>query len=130
MPEETLAKHLYANYCVAVGGHAFNGDLLPTWDEFSKDTTKQKQVTAWRIVAKVAITSLKHNHMPKKIQRVMFNDSSQKPVDVSIETSYDTLSLSNEQGILVWKKDRTIIPHSSVLAIVEMELTDEPAKQE
>lgn len=68
--------------------------------------------------------------MAKTIQRVMFNDSSQKPIDVPCETSYDKLSLSNEQGILVWTKDRTVIPHSSVLAIVEVEITDEPAKQE
>lgn len=45
---------LYDEYCIAVGGKAFNGDPLPKWEEFGKDPNKQKQANAWRRVAAVA----------------------------------------------------------------------------
>lgn len=47
-----LAGQLYATYCNAVGGVAHNGDKLPTWDEFSADSGKQKQVNGWMEVAR------------------------------------------------------------------------------
>ena len=46
-----IAGDLYETYCIAVGGLAFNGDPLPSWAEFSKDPTKQKQVVGWVRVA-------------------------------------------------------------------------------
>lgn len=48
---EALAKDLYETYCAAVGGVAFNGDPLPSWEIFSADPTKTKQCEAWRAVA-------------------------------------------------------------------------------
>jgi hypothetical protein len=48
---ETLASSLYSCYCKAVGGVAFNGDPLPSWEDFAADETKAKQVGAWRVVA-------------------------------------------------------------------------------
>lgn len=48
---EELTKILYETYCEQVGGVAFNGDKLPTWEQFSADPTKQKQVNAWHAVA-------------------------------------------------------------------------------
>lgn len=59
MNEEQLAACLYEAYCGAVGGKAWNGDELPSWKEFSDDTSKAKQVTGWIIVAQVAKTILK-----------------------------------------------------------------------
>ena len=44
--EETLAKEMYTTYCEAVGGKAFNGNPLPTWEEFRADELKQLQSNA------------------------------------------------------------------------------------
>jgi hypothetical protein len=52
---EILAERLYAAYCKAVGGVAFNGDPLPTWEEFAADPKKRKQADAWRAAAEVAL---------------------------------------------------------------------------
>lgn len=51
--EETMAMagELYTAYAKAVGGKAFNGDPLPTWEEFSNDPAKQVQVRGWIAVA-------------------------------------------------------------------------------
>jgi len=51
---EKIAGELYETYCLAVGGVAFNGDALPTWEEFGSDSTKTKQSNAWRAVAKIS----------------------------------------------------------------------------
>lgn len=53
--EEELAGRLYAVYCESVGGKAFNGDALPTWQRFRADPTKRKQSDAWVRVAAEAI---------------------------------------------------------------------------
>ena len=42
-----VARDFYRNYCVAVGGKAFNGDPLPSWEEFYNDPAKEKQVRAY-----------------------------------------------------------------------------------
>lgn len=55
---EALAGQLYDAYCAAVGGKAFNGDLLPAWVEFSADEKKRKQVEAWVATATLAQTLL------------------------------------------------------------------------
>lgn len=54
MNNEQLAGHLYQTYCEAVGGKAFNGDPLPSWEEFSTDEKKQPQANGWRAVASAA----------------------------------------------------------------------------
>lgn len=51
---EAKAGELYAAYCAAVGGKAFNGDQLPAWDEFRKDESKTLQANAWRSAALVS----------------------------------------------------------------------------
>jgi hypothetical protein len=48
-----LAKDLYTAYSEGVGGVSFNGDKLPTADEFFNDITKQKQINAWLKAAMV-----------------------------------------------------------------------------
>ena len=50
---EQVAALLYTTYSEAVGGVAFNGDKLPTWEEFSADPAKKKQADAWRVVGTV-----------------------------------------------------------------------------
>ena len=51
---EKITEELYEEYSKAVGGVAFNGDLLPKWKEFAGDIKKGKQVNAWRQVARKA----------------------------------------------------------------------------
>ena len=43
------AKKAYDAYCEAVGGVAFNGDKLPSSEEFFNDPSKQKQANAWLV---------------------------------------------------------------------------------
>lgn len=52
--KEMLAGILYEVYCKSVGGIAWNGDPLPSWNEFSKDETKKKQADGWRDVAEAS----------------------------------------------------------------------------
>lgn len=61
MNDDEIAGILYESYCAAVGGVAFNGDKLPSWDEFSIDPAKQKQSDAWRATAKTARGIWHHN---------------------------------------------------------------------
>ncbi len=49
--DSDLAKRMYDMYCKAVGGFAFNGDPLPTWEVFSTDPAKVKQANGWLCVA-------------------------------------------------------------------------------
>ncbi len=49
---DVLAKKMYTKYCEAVGGKAYNGDLLPTAEDFFNDPSKKLQADAWRETAK------------------------------------------------------------------------------
>ena len=51
---ESLAGILYRRYCEGVGGKAFNGDPLPSWETFRADPEKQKQSDAWIATAEEA----------------------------------------------------------------------------
>lgn len=51
MSTEELAAKLYTRYCTAVGGKAFNGDALPSAEEFFSDPKKQLQSSAWLATA-------------------------------------------------------------------------------
>lgn len=55
---EYIAHELYRAYCEAVGGKAFNGDPLPSAEEFFADPTKEKQANAWLAAADQAIMQL------------------------------------------------------------------------
>lgn len=60
-----LAAFLYETYCAEVGGKAFNGDPLPSWEEFSADPAKQKQADAWRKVSEqVMFSPAEGNNIP------------------------------------------------------------------
>jgi hypothetical protein len=50
-----LAKIMYDEYCKAVGGKAFNGDNLPSSEEFFNDESKSKQSNAWIKASEVAL---------------------------------------------------------------------------
>lgn len=45
---------MYTAYCEGVGGVAFNGDPLPSWEEFRADPAKAKQADAWEVAAESA----------------------------------------------------------------------------
>jgi hypothetical protein len=44
---DELGRIAWDSYCKAVGGKAFNGDVLPTWAEMKVDTKKAHLVKAW-----------------------------------------------------------------------------------
>lgn len=45
---EELTRGAYEKYCEAVGGKAYNGDSLPSWEKFKADKSKERQVEAWK----------------------------------------------------------------------------------
>lgn len=53
---DDLARFMYDQYCLAVGGIAFNGDKLPSSEEFFADPNKTKQSTAWIVLADSTLT--------------------------------------------------------------------------
>jgi hypothetical protein len=52
----STAEILYEQYCEAVGGVAFGGDPLPSWEDFANNPKKEKQALAWMKVARTTIT--------------------------------------------------------------------------
>lgn len=54
-----VAEELYTAYCAAVGGVAYNGDPLPSWEEFSADPSKEKQTNGWLAAADRAMELLR-----------------------------------------------------------------------
>lgn len=56
-----LAMLMYDNYCMAVGGKAFNGDKLPTSKDFFSDDSKKLQVNAWKSAAATSKTFFELN---------------------------------------------------------------------
>lgn len=54
---EEATRGAYDAYCVAVGGKAFNGDPLPTWEDFATDPAKEKQAEGWRDATRAALAA-------------------------------------------------------------------------
>ena len=54
---EQLAITAWDTYARAVGGKAFNGDPLPTWEEMAADPKKMVQTEAWRRTATAVANS-------------------------------------------------------------------------
>lgn len=54
---ERLAQRAYETYCEAVGGVAFNGDPLPTWEQ-QRARDDQKIPDAWVAVAQELAASV------------------------------------------------------------------------
>lgn len=48
---KVLGKTAWDTYKDTVGGKAFNGDPLPTWEEMEKDPAKTQIVCAWQASA-------------------------------------------------------------------------------
>ena len=55
MNTKIYAQTLYTAYCEAVGGRAYNGQPLPTAEEFWNDPAKTAQAKAWEAVAEKAM---------------------------------------------------------------------------
>lgn len=55
MNAKPYAQELYSAYCAAVGGKAYNGQPLPSAQEFWDDPTKTAQAKAWEAVAEKAM---------------------------------------------------------------------------
>lgn len=72
-----MADQLYTLYCASVGGVAHNGDPLPTWDEFSGDPKKEKQVFGWLRVGQSAVARV------ELAVRAAVADAAQEPVSKS-----------------------------------------------
>lgn len=53
-----LAEKFYTLYCEKVGGVAFNGDPLPSWQDFIADSSKKKQSDAWCAVGELVANLL------------------------------------------------------------------------
>jgi hypothetical protein len=52
---EASARAAWTVYRQTVGGKAFNGDPLPTWEAMVADPMKATIIAGWRAAAKVAI---------------------------------------------------------------------------
>ena len=64
---DQVAGQLYDNYCIAVGGKAFNGEPLPKWSEFGTDPTKQTQANGWRKIAEDSLMSKINGLAPEPV---------------------------------------------------------------
>jgi hypothetical protein len=60
--DDEVGRIAWDTYSKAVGGKAFNGDPLPTWDVMCKDEKKENLVVAWKRAARAVAT-----HVEKKL---------------------------------------------------------------
>jgi hypothetical protein len=60
--DDEVARIAWDTYSKAVGGKAFNGDPLPTWDVMCADEKKENLVVAWKRCARAVAT-----HVEKKL---------------------------------------------------------------
>lgn len=68
--DDALGKLAWDTYSKAVGGKAFNGDPLPTWEDMKKDDKKQNLVEAWKKTAK-AVADRVIKSIPKVASQVV-----------------------------------------------------------
>jgi hypothetical protein len=59
--DDEVGRIAWDTYSKAVGGKAFNGDPLPTWDVMCKDEKKENLVVAWKRAARAVAA-----HVEKK----------------------------------------------------------------
>ena len=97
MNKETLTEKLYNNYCVRVGGKAFNGNALPTWKDFESHPEKQVQVEAWRGTADDAIYILRVSEEFEKLEANLEKLSKFVDAPKPDHISQDQLNLLEEQ---------------------------------
>lgn len=75
---EYYTKLAYETYSEQVSGKSFNGDPLPSWEEFSKNPSKQKQVKAWRALVEALFdkdSDLKHENFVNLMKRLHDNQT-------------------------------------------------------
>ena len=60
--DDEVGRIAWDTYSKAVGGKAFNGDALPTWDVMCKDEKKENLVVAWKKAARAVAA-----HVEKKL---------------------------------------------------------------
>lgn len=75
-----LGQTAWDAYAKSVGGKAFNGDLLPTWEEMKNDPKKAHLVNAW-IASAAAVCDVVCDHI------VTIIDSAKERDAPSIETT-------------------------------------------
>lgn len=78
---DTIAKELYDAYGEGVGGVAFNGDPLPSWEVFIADTAKTKQAQAWLKAADRVIFMASSGHVMRakvRVNEVTANEAGQE----------------------------------------------------
>lgn len=60
--DDEVGRIAWNTYSKAVGGKAFNGDPLPTWDAMCADAKKENLVVAWKRCARAVAA-----HVEKKL---------------------------------------------------------------
>lgn len=97
MDPKTLAAGVaYTAYTKAVGGKAFNGEPLPSWEEFATHPDKQKQAEAW-VQAAIASTAY---HKEKLVLVVAVEalksarDIIQKEFDIAVQDIEDRIAVA------------------------------------
>ncbi len=68
--DEELADRLYTTYCRAVGGVAFGGGPLPSWQTFRATEGKRTQSDAWVAVATIARVLVTADNKPDNLREV------------------------------------------------------------
>jgi hypothetical protein len=68
-----LAQTAWDAYSAAVGGRAFNGDLLPNWDVMVADPKKQNLVKAWRATAEAVRHEVLLENSPPEFRKAIEN---------------------------------------------------------
>jgi hypothetical protein len=61
--DDEVGRVAWDTYSKAVGGKAYNGDLLPTWDAMCKDEKKENLVVAWKRAGR-AVATLVEKKLP------------------------------------------------------------------
>lgn len=111
MNQESLAHEMYDAYCHAVGGKAFNGDPLPTSEEFFADDSKQKQADAWRVAAQTAI---KLQEVPERFDtssvegEVKSDKAARRDLDAQLQRIKE-LPPSRERSLAITKLQEAIM---------------------
>ncbi len=119
---EELARLQYSNYISAVGGKAFNGDPLPSAEEFFTDDSKKKQADSWRSAAASGISwaqltcdleiqdfawAIKQMKLGNKVRRAEWSDkgmwialsgTDSRPVRVETGNQWSPHSQAEAQG--------------------------------
>lgn len=95
-----LGRVAWTAYAGAVGGVAYNGDKLPTWEEMEADPNKTKLVAAWKEAAR-AVALVVDCRRIKEIVAAGFSgvDRTGRIVDRRIEPTATPMQQNSLLGI-------------------------------